>query len=107
MTLPLSSFPKNKIKVVLLENIHPSAVALLAGEGFQIEQHKAALAGDALRERLADAHLIGIRSKTQLRAADLAVARRLLSVGCFCIGTNQVDLDDANRGGLPVFNAPY
>ena len=107
MTTPQSSFPKHKIKVVLLENIHPSAVALLAEEGFQIEQHKTSLAGEELHALLADAHLIGIRSKTQLRGVDLAVARRLLAVGCFCIGTNQVDLEDANRGGLPVFNAPY
>ena len=107
MTLPISSFPKDQIKVVLLENIHPSAVELLHAEGFQVEHLKAALAGDELRARLADAHVVGIRSKTQLRTDDLAVGRRLLSVGCFCIGTNQVDLDAANRRGVPVFNAPF
>ena len=107
MTTPTSSFPKNKIKVVLLEGISPSAVELFEREGLHIEQHKTALDGEELRLRLADAHIIGIRSKTQLREDDLAVARRLLTVGCFCIGTNQVDLEAANRRGVPVFNAPY
>jgi D-3-phosphoglycerate dehydrogenase len=96
------------LHVLLLENIHASAVELLRAEGFVVEHHKGALAGDALAAALAGADLVGIRSKTQLRAAAIsAAAPRLLSIGCFCIGTNQVDVADANLHGIPVFNAPF
>jgi D-3-phosphoglycerate dehydrogenase len=102
-----TSFPKDQIKVVLLENIHPSAVAAFKAEGFQVELLKSALKGPELAAKVAEAHVLGIRSKTQVTAEALSHAKRLLTLGCFCIGTNQVDLDAANVKGIPVFNAPF
>jgi len=102
-----TSFPKDRIKVLLLENISPTALEIFGAEGFQVEALKGALAPDELAGRLADVHILGIRSKTRLPGAALTGARRLLTVGCFCIGTNQVELDAANRRGIPVFNAPF
>src|SRR5690606_6285033 len=102
-----TSFPKDQIKIVLLENIHPSAVELFRAEGFQVEHLKGALSEDELIEKVSDAHVLGIRSKTQVTSRVLESARRLLTLGCFCIGTNQVELDAANQRGVPVFNAPY
>jgi D-3-phosphoglycerate dehydrogenase len=102
-----TSFPKDRIKVLLLENIHPSAHELFAAEGFQLETKGGAMGEAELVERIADVHVLGIRSKTRVTDAVLAAGRRLLSVGCFCIGTNQVDLLQANRRGVPVFNAPF
>ncbi len=106
-TFPETSYPKRLIKVLLLENIHESAHQLIRTEGFDLEVVPSALKEPELIERIRDVHLIGIRSKTRITEAVLANARRLLSVGCFCIGTNQVDLDAANRRGIPVFNAPF
>jgi D-3-phosphoglycerate dehydrogenase len=103
----LTSFPKDQIKVLLLENIHPSANALFLSEGFHLETARGALGEAELVERLADVHVLGIRSKTRVTDAVLAAGKRLLSVGCFCIGTNQVDLSSANKRGVPVFNAPF
>ena len=102
-----TSFPKDRIKVLLLENIHPSAHELFRAEGFHLETLPGALGAEELAARIEDVHLVGIRSKTRITDAALAKARRLLAVGCFCIGTNQVDLDGANRRGIPVFNAPF
>jgi len=102
-----TSFPKTAIKVLLLENIHASAVELLVGEGFQVERVQGALPEAELAARIKDVHLLGIRSKTQVTPRVLAEARRLLSVGAFCIGTNQIALDAARAGGVPVFNAPF
>jgi D-3-phosphoglycerate dehydrogenase len=102
-----TSFPKDEIKVLLLENIHESARQLFAAEQFQVEALKHALKEDELIQKIRDVHVIGIRSKTQLTARALAAGKRLLSVGCFCIGTNQVDVAAANRQGVPVFNAPF
>jgi len=102
-----TSFPKEKISVVLLEGIHPVARQQLAAEGFIVTATDKALEGPALRKAIAGAHVIGIRSKTELRAADLAQAPRLLTVGCFCIGTNQVDLAAARSAGIAVFNSPF
>jgi D-3-phosphoglycerate dehydrogenase len=102
-----TSFPKDRIKVLLLENIHPSAHELFRAEGFHLETLPGALGPEELAARIEDVHLIGIRSKTRITDEALAKARRLLAVGCFCIGTNQVDLDGANRRGIPVFNAPF
>ncbi len=96
-----------KLKALLLENIHPSAHEILAAEGFELEILKTALGEQALAEKLKDVDLLGIRSKTQVREAVLAKAPRLLTVGCFCIGTNQVDLGAATKRGIPVFNAPF
>jgi D-3-phosphoglycerate dehydrogenase len=102
-----TSFPKDRIKVLLLENIHPSAHELFNAEGFHLETVAGALSEDELTRRLEDVHVLGIRSKTRVTAKALANARRLLTLGCFCIGTNQVDLGSANRHGVPVFNAPF
>jgi D-3-phosphoglycerate dehydrogenase / 2-oxoglutarate reductase len=103
----LTSFPKDRIKVLLLENIHPSAHEIFRSESFHLETLPGALSEDELAARIEDVHVIGIRSKTRITDRVLANARRLLSVGCFCIGTNQVDLAGANRRGIPVFNAPF
>ncbi len=104
---PPTSFPKTQIKVLLLENVHASAHELFDAEGFQVEALGHALKDDELAAKIENVHVLGIRSKTQVRAPVLAKAKRLLSLGCFCIGTNQVELDDANRRGVPVFNAPF
>jgi len=102
-----TSFPKHQIKAVLLEGIHPGAVEALRAEGFQVEAIAKALEGRALEKAVAGAHLLGIRSKTLVTPAVLAAAPRLLAVGCFCIGTNQVDVSAACAAGVPVFNAPF
>ncbi|ARN18555.1 phosphoglycerate dehydrogenase [Piscinibacter gummiphilus] len=105
---PRLSVPKEKLKFVLLEGIHPSAVEALKQDGYSnIVTSPKALAGDELRETLADAHFLGIRSRTFLTAEVFAAAPKLTAVGCFCIGTNQVDLDAAMHRGIPVFNAPF
>jgi D-3-phosphoglycerate dehydrogenase len=102
-----TSFPKDEIKVLLLENIHASASEIFAGEGFHIETVKHALKEDELAAKIRDVHLLGIRSKTHITERALAEAKRLLGVGCFCIGTNQVDLLAAQKHGVPTFNAPF
>jgi D-3-phosphoglycerate dehydrogenase len=102
-----TSFPKDQIKILLLENVHPSAHELFRAEGFQLETLPTALAEDELARRIEDVHVLGIRSKTRVTDRVLAGGRRLLSVGCFCIGTNQVELGGARRRGVPVFNAPF
>ena len=106
-SLPPTSFPKDQIKILLLANIHQSAVTLFKAEGFQVESVSTALKEKELVEKMRDVHVVGIRSKTQLRELPLSEAKRLLSVGAFCIGTNQIDLDAANKRGVPVFNAPF
>jgi D-3-phosphoglycerate dehydrogenase len=107
MSAALTSFPKSEIKVLLLESIHASAHDIFRGEGYQVEAIAGALREGELAERLLDVHLLGIRSKTRVTPAALAGARRLLAIGCFCIGTNQVALREANGRGVPVFNAPF
>lgn len=103
-----TSFPKEDIKVLLLENVHASAHEIFGAEGFQVEAVPRALKEEELIERLQDGvHLLGIRSKTRVTAKALEAGKRLLSVGAFCIGTNQVDLEAAKRCGVPVFNAPF
>lgn len=107
-TMTRTSFPKQDIRVLLLEGISRSAVETFHDAGYrQIELHEKSLPEDELKQRIADAHIVGIRSRTQLDADVLAEARRLLAIGCFCIGTNQVDLAAAQSAGVPVFNAPY
>jgi len=103
------SLPKNKLKVLLLEGIHPGAKDLFEKETFQVELLKQALKPEELIAKLDGVHVLGIRSKTRVTKEVLAsdAAKRLLSVGCFCIGTNQVDLDFAGARGVPVFNAPF
>ncbi|MFL5246646.1 MAG: phosphoglycerate dehydrogenase [Myxococcales bacterium] len=102
-----TSFPKSEIQVLLLENIHETAQELFRGEGFRLEVVSHALKEDELVERIRDVHILGIRSKTHVTRRALENARRLLTLGCFCIGTNQVDLKAANHVGVPVFNAPF
>ncbi len=102
------SVPKKKLKFVLLEGIHPSAVDALRQDGYtQVVTSPKALEGDALIEHISDAHFLGIRSRTQLTGEVLAQAPKLASIGAFCIGTNQIDLLAATRRGVPVFNAPF
>jgi D-3-phosphoglycerate dehydrogenase len=102
------SVPKEKLKFVLLEGIHPWAVDALRQDGYtQVATSPKALAGDALIEQIADAHFLGIRSRTLLPESVLERAPKLTAIGCFCIGTNQVDLAAAMRRGIPVFNAPF
>lgn len=105
--MTVTSFPKSEIKVLLLEGVHPVAAEAFAAEGFKVELLNGALAEAELTERLRDVHVLGIRSKTQVTPGALAEARRLLTIGAFCIGTNQIALRDANRHGVPVFNAPF
>ncbi len=103
-----TSLDKSRIKVLLLEGIHPSCLATLEADGYtQIESHKKSLSEDHLIEAIGDAYIVGIRSATNLTARVLENAPRLIAVGCFCIGTNQVDVDCAQRRGVPVFNAPF
>jgi D-3-phosphoglycerate dehydrogenase len=103
-----TSFPKEDIRVLLLEGVSQTAVETFQAAGYsQIELHSKSLPEDELKARIAEAHIIGIRSRTQLTAEVLAHARRLIAVGCFCIGTNQVDVEAAELAGIPVFNAPY
>jgi D-3-phosphoglycerate dehydrogenase / 2-oxoglutarate reductase len=103
----VTSFPKSEIKILLLENVHPVAAEAFRSEGFQVETVKTALPEAELAQRVADAHILGIRSKTQVTPAVIDAGRRLLAVGAFCIGTNQVALAHANQRGVPVFNAPF
>ncbi len=103
-----TSLDKSKIKILLLEGIHQSAVDTLLNAGYtNIETLSTSLAEDALIEKIRDVHFIGIRSRTQLNERVFAAAEKLTAVGCFCIGTNQVDLDAALKRAIPVFNAPY
>lgn len=98
---------KEPVKVLLLENIHQSAHELFRSRSFEIETRSSALKEDELIAALAGVDLVGIRSKTHITARVLEKADRLIAIGCFCIGTNQVDLEAANRRGIPVFNAPF
>ena len=102
------SLDKSKIKFLLLEGVHPSAVETLKASGYSnVEYLKAALSEEQLIEKIRDFHFVGIRSRTQLNRQVFEAARRLIGVGCFCIGTNQVDLQAATEHGIVVFNAPY
>ena len=103
-----SSLPKNNIKIVLLEGIHQSAVEALQADGFDnIHFYTTALPEIELIEVLKDAHFVGIRSRTQLTRKVLTQVNKLMAIGCFCIGTNQVDLVATQIKGIPVFNAPF
>ncbi|RUO75690.1 phosphoglycerate dehydrogenase [Pseudidiomarina taiwanensis] len=102
------SLAKDKIKVLLLEGVHDSAVEVFKQHGYvSIEWLKTSLSEEELCERIQDVHFLGIRSRTQLTEKVFAAAQKLAAVGCFCIGTNQVDLEAAKRHGVVVFNAPF
>jgi D-3-phosphoglycerate dehydrogenase len=102
------SLPKNKIRILLLEGISDTAVNVLTSNGYtEIERLTTALDGDALRKRLAGVRMLGIRSRTQLTRQAIDGVRSLVAVGCFSVGTNQVDLDACTEMGIPVFNAPF
>jgi D-3-phosphoglycerate dehydrogenase len=106
--MPETSLPKDKMKIVLLEGIHSSAVEAFHADGYtHVEYHEKALPEPQLIAAIQDAHMIGIRSASQLNKGVLEAAHRLIAVGCFCIGTNQVDLETAQEHGVPVFNAPF
>lgn len=102
------SLEKSKIRILLLEGVHPSAIEMLNRAGyFNIEQHSKSLSPAQLKASIESAHFIGIRSRTQLTEEILDAAPRLIAIGCFCIGTNQVDLVAASERGIAVFNAPF
>ena len=102
------SLPKDKIRFLLLEGVHQNAIDTLNAAGYtNIDYRKTALEGDELKEAIQDAHFVGIRSRTQLTEEVIESANKLIAIGCFCIGTNQVDLKAAMARGIPVFNAPY
>jgi D-3-phosphoglycerate dehydrogenase / 2-oxoglutarate reductase len=103
----VTSYPKERIKVLLLENIHPSAAQMMSEDGLSVEVQSSALGESELCAKIEDVHLLGIRSKTRVTPKVIDAARRLLSVGCFCIGTNQVALEAAAKRGIVVFNAPF
>jgi D-3-phosphoglycerate dehydrogenase len=106
--LPRSqSYPKSRIKVLLLENVHQAAVHAFEKEGFDVEFHVGALDGEELIEKVKTASIIGLRSKTMLTAEVLEHAEKLIAIGAFCIGTNQIDLAKCTEMGVAVFNAPY
>lgn len=102
------SLAKEKIKILLLEGIHQSAVETLKRNGYSnIDYVKTSLPENELIERIKDVHFVGIRSRTHLSQTVLNAAEKLVAVGCFCIGTNQVALDAARERGIAVFNAPF
>ena len=102
------SLPKERIKILLLENISDNAVNALNAAGYgNIERVGKALTGPALASALADVRMLGIRSRSEITAEVVAATDKLIAIGCFSVGTNQVDLDAARRKGIPVFNAPF
>lgn len=101
------SYPKNRIKILLLENVHQNAFDTLSGEGFSVELLKHSLTEEELIEKIKGVHVLGIRSKTQVTKNVLAAADKLMVVGAFCIGTTQIDLEACKKKGVVVFNAPY
>ena len=103
-----TSLDKSKIKILLLEGVHSSAVQTFTKAGYSnVELLAHALEGDELKAKIADVHFVGVRSRTQLTREVLEAAKKLVGIGCFCIGTNQVDLVAAQEKGIVVFNAPY
>ena len=102
------SLQKSKTKFLLLEGINPSAIDVLAKAGYDnVVCYPKALPTEQLMAGIKDAHFVGIRSRTQLGAQVIETALRRVAIGCFCLGTNQVDLEAASRNGIPVFNAPF
>ena len=102
-----TSYPKNRINILLLENVHPVAIELMKAEGFSVESYTASIDEDELCEKIKGVSVLGIRSKTQVTKKVLDNADRLMAIGAFCIGTNQIDLTTATKKGIAVFNAPF
>ncbi|MEP2771819.1 MAG: phosphoglycerate dehydrogenase [Fulvivirga sp.] len=101
------SYPKNRINVLLLENVHPKAIELMKYEGYNVEVYPSGLDEEELATKIKNVSILGIRSKTQVTAKVLANANRLIAIGAFCIGTNQIDLEACLKKGVSVFNAPF
>lgn len=104
---PLKPFNTEDMKILLLENVNQTAIDIFNGQGYQVEFYKTSLPEDELIEKIKNVHAIGIRSKTKLTEKVLTAAKNLVVIGCFCIGTNQVDLDFAASKGVAVFNSPF
>ncbi len=102
-----TSFPRHRLRITLLENVHPAAAEALQEHGYAVEVIPRALEGDELCEVMAASHVLGLRSRTKVRDEHLAHAARMLAIGCFSVGTDQVAIAEAARRGIPVFNAPY
>lgn len=102
-----TSYPRDRIRITLVEHPHPAAADALRECGYTVDLIPRALEGDELREVMAASHVIGVRSRTKLRDAHLEVAHRMLAIGCFSVGTDQVEIAAAARRGIPVFNAPH
>lgn len=103
----LKPFSTGDIKVLLLENVNQTGIDIFHEQGYQVEFYKSSLPEEELIEKIKDVHVIGIRSKTQLTEKVLKAAQNLIAIGCFCIGTNQVNLDYAASRGIAVFNSPF
>ena len=101
------SYPKNRIKILLLENVHEDAFTRLSEDGFSVETVSKSLSEDELIEKIKDVHVLGIRSKTQVTQKVIKAAEKLMVVSAFCIGTKQIDLEACKENGVVVFNAPY
>jgi D-3-phosphoglycerate dehydrogenase / 2-oxoglutarate reductase len=101
------SYPKSRIKVLLLENVHPAGVELLNQEGYNVEVVSSAMGEEELAEKIKEVSILGIRSKTNVTTKVLENANRLIAIGAFCIGTNQIDLETCQKKGIAVFNAPF
>jgi D-3-phosphoglycerate dehydrogenase len=106
-TKALKPFKTGDIKILLLENVNTTAINIFKTQGYQVEFYKSSLPEEELLEKIKDVHAIGIRSKTKLTEKILKAAKNLVVIGCFCIGTNQVDLDFAAKSGIAVFNSPF
>lgn len=104
---PETSFPKDQIRVLLAENVHPKAAEVFAGAGYRAEIIKPAMTAEEIARDAGDVHVLGVRSKTSLPAEAFDAMPRLLAAGCFCIGTNHVDLARAQSLGVPIFNSPF
>src|SRR4051812_45605533 len=103
-----TSFPKQKIKLLMLEGIHPSALRLFKEQGYtEIEVSKSAWSEKELLQKVSDVHLLGIRSKTQITGSVLLAAHKLIAIGAFCVGTNQIEMSSAIENGVAVFNSPF
>ena len=102
-----TSFPREKIRITLLENIHPAACETLQEAGYSIDVIPRALDGDELNAAIADSFILGVRSRTKIRGAQLEHGDKLLAIGCFSVGTDQVAIAEAAQRGIPVFNAPH